>query len=103
MNVFDYPNRLPEIYGTIMFLVMVVYLFLIQLVGLLEVMELRLLNVFIFIAGVYYALKQYNRTHAELITYFKALRIGIAASFIAISTFTLFLFIYLYSVAARFS
>jgi hypothetical protein len=95
MKVFEYPKRLPEIYGTVIFLGLVAYLFLIQLLGLLEVMELRLLNVFIFIAGVYYALRQYKRTHEVEITYFKALQIGIAASFIGISTFTLFLFLFI--------
>src|SRR5690606_12030783 len=84
-----------EIYGTIIFLGLVAFFFLMQLLGLLKVVELRLLNLLIFIAAIYYALKQHERTHSERIKYFKALRIGVAASFIGISTFALFLFFYI--------
>jgi hypothetical protein len=64
-------------------------------VGVLHVIELRLLNVLILAAGIYGALNQYKRTHRGEINYFKALTIGIATSFVGVSTFVLFLFFYL--------
>lgn len=95
MNIFNYSRRLPEIYGTFIALGLILYFFLIYLIGLIYVLELRLFNVVILVAGIYFALKQYKRTHAGPLNYFRALTIGLASSFIGISTFTLFLFLYL--------
>jgi len=47
------------------------------------------------LAGVYYALKQFARTHGGHLNYFRGLVIGIAASTIGVSTFALILFIWL--------
>jgi hypothetical protein len=66
-----------------------------RLLGGLHLIELRLLNIVILTAGIYYAIKQYRRTHQEQISYFRALTIGISASFIGVSTFVLLLYFYL--------
>jgi hypothetical protein len=63
--------------------------------GVIHVIELRLLNLFIMLAGVYYALKQYRRTHHGHLNYFRALVTGTAAAAIGTSTFALFLFAFL--------
>lgn len=95
MKIFDYPKRIPEIYGTFIALGLIVYFFLMYALGLIHIIELRALNVLIQVAGIYYALKQFRRTHHGEMNYFRALIIGLAASFIGTSTFVLFLFFYL--------
>jgi hypothetical protein len=47
------------------------------------------------LGGIYGALKQYKRTHAHHLNYFKGLSIGVATSTIGASTFAAFLLIYL--------
>jgi hypothetical protein len=64
-------------------------------VGLIHVIELRFLNLFIMLGGIYAALKQYKRTHAEHLNYFKGLTIGAATATIGASTFAAFVLIYL--------
>jgi hypothetical protein len=72
-----------------------VYFFVMYAVGLIHVIELRVLNLFIMAAGVYYALKQYRRTHSGELTYFRALVTGTATAALGTATFTLFLFFFL--------
>lgn len=93
--VFNYPRRHAEIYGTLIALGLILFFFLMWLVGTLHVVELRLLNILILAGGVFGAINQYKRTHRHEVNYFKALTIGISASFIGVSTFVLFLFLYL--------
>lgn len=89
------PRRIAEIYGTLMALALTVYFFVMYAVGLAHVLELRLLNLGILLAGVYYALKQYRRTHDGELNYFRAMAIGVGASTIGVTTFAFILFIFL--------
>lgn len=95
LNLFNRPDRIPEIYGTLVALGLIVYFFLMYAVGLVHVIELRLLNLFILVAGIYFAVKQHRRTHNGHLNYFRGLTIGIATSTIGTSTFALFLLLYL--------
>lgn len=90
-----YPTRIPQIYGTLVTLALILYFFIIYAIGFIYITELRVVNLFIQIAGIYLALKQYRRTHAGSLNYLRAMSIGVGTSFIASSTFVLFLFIYL--------
>lgn len=94
-NILNRPDRIPEIYGTLIALGLILYLAIMYFIGLAHIIELRLLNIFIILAGVYYALKQYARTHAGNLNYFRGLVTGIAASTIGVTTFALVLFIWL--------
>jgi hypothetical protein len=47
------------------------------------------------LAGVYYALKQFSRTHNGHLNYFRAMATGVATSTIGAATFAVFLFFYL--------
>jgi hypothetical protein len=87
--------EVASIYGTLIFLGLMVYFFLMYAVGLVHVTELRLLNVLIMLAGVYFAIKQYRRTHGGVISYFRTLTVGTAAGVIGASTFSLFIFLFL--------
>jgi hypothetical protein len=93
MKITEYPNRIPEIYGTFIFLGLTLYFLVSYWVGVVHVIELRLLNLFILATGVYLALKQYQRTHRGQVNYFRAFAIGVASSTIGTSTFVLMLFI----------
>jgi hypothetical protein len=86
-------TRIPQIYGTYIFLGLTAYFFLCYALGVVHVLELRLFNFIFMCAGVYYAMKQYQRTHDGHLNYFRAMSIGVSSSFIGTSTFVLFLFI----------
>ena len=95
MNIWNRSTRIPEIYGTLIALGLIVYFAIMYAAGLLQVIELRLLNLLIMLAGVYFAMKQYARTHDGHLNYFRGLAIGVATSAIGASTFSLFLFVFL--------
>lgn len=95
MNIWNRATRIPEIYGTIVAVGLIIYFFIMYAVGLIHVIELRLLNVFILLAGIYFALKQYKHTHGGRLDYFHSLTTGVATSAVAAGTFSLFLFLYL--------
>ena len=94
-NIARYPSRIPQIYGTIVTLVLILYFFIIYAIGFIYVTELRVVNLLIQVTGIYLALKQYRRTHQGQLDYLRALSIGVGTSFIASSTFVVFLFFYL--------
>jgi EamA domain-containing membrane protein RarD len=89
------PNQISQIYGTLIFLGLTVYFFLMYAIGAIHVVELRLLNIFIMVIGVYLAMKQYRRTHDGHMNYFRALTLGTATAVIGTATFALFLFFFL--------
>jgi hypothetical protein len=95
VSIWNRPDRIPEIYGTAVALGLIVYFFLMYALGLVHVVELRLLNLLILLAGIYYALKQYRRTHEDHLNYFRGMSIGVATATIGASTFAAFLLIYL--------
>lgn len=94
-NIWERKTRIPEIYGTILALGLIVYFFAMYALGVVHVIELRLLNLVIMLVVVYFALKQFSRTHDGHLNYFRGLVVGIATATIGASTFSLFLFIYL--------
>jgi hypothetical protein len=66
-----------------------------KLVGLVHHYELRFLNVFIQVGGIYFALKKFRETHDQHLNYFRALVTGVATGAISSVIFALFLFGYL--------
>jgi hypothetical protein len=94
-RIFDYPHRIPEIYGSFIAAGLILYFFIAYIAGFLHVVELRLLNLVIMGAGIYMALQQYKRTHQGNLDYFRALVTGVSSAFIGTSTFVLALFVYL--------
>jgi hypothetical protein len=94
-EIMQSPRRIAEIYGTLMAIALIVFFFVMYAVGLAHVLGLRLLNLGILLAGVYYAIKQYRRTHHGELNYFRAMAIGVGASTIGVTTFAFILFIFL--------
>jgi hypothetical protein len=66
-----------------------------KVAGLAHIYELRFLNVFIQVGGIYLALKKFKETHDEHMNYFRALVTGVATGAVSSVIFALFLFIYL--------
>lgn len=94
-KIFNNKERIAEIYGTFITLGLIVYFLLMYIAGLAHVTELRFFNLLIQTVGIYYAIQQYKKTHHGHINYFRSMVTGVASSFIASSTFTLFVFIFL--------
>lgn len=95
LNIWNRGDRIPEIYGTLLTLALIVYFFIMYAFGLVHIIELRFLNLFIMMAGIYLAMRQYKRTHNGHLNYFRALSIGVATSTIGTTTFAVFLLLYL--------
>lgn len=91
----SHTKEVAQIYGTLIFLGLTAYFLLMYAVGAIHIIGLRFLNVLIMFAGLYYAIRQYRRTHDGTISYFRALTLGTATGFIGSATFGIFLFFFL--------
>ena len=60
MSLFTDPNRIPLNYGLKTAAGMIAYFFLMQILGLSHHVELRLLNLFIQVGGIYFGLKKFK-------------------------------------------
>jgi hypothetical protein len=94
MGIFNDSNRIPENYGLRIAGGLIIYFLIMKFSGLLHVVELRLLNVIILVAGVYFALKKFKETHEDHLNYFRALVTGVATGAIGSFGFAIFLFVY---------
>lgn len=94
-SIWNISTRIPEIYGTLITLGLILYFFISYLFGFIHVIELRLFNLVILIAGVYFALRQYQRTHGGHMDYFHSFTTGMATAAIGSLTFAVFLLVYL--------
>ncbi|HRG07688.1 MAG TPA: DUF4199 domain-containing protein [Cyclobacteriaceae bacterium] len=95
MSLFTNPNRIPENYGLKIAGGLIAFFLLMKVLGLAHIYELRFLNVFIQVGGIYFALKKFRETHDEHMNYFRALVTGVATGAVSSVIFALFLFIYL--------
>jgi hypothetical protein len=95
MSLFNNPNRIPQSYGLRIAGGLIAFFLLMKLVGLVHIYELRFLNVFIQVGGIYLALKKFSDTHGMHLNYFRALITGVATGAISAAVFAIFLFIYM--------
>jgi hypothetical protein len=94
-NIWNRATRIPEIYGAIAAIGLIVYFFIMYLAGFVHVIGLRFFNLVILFGGIYFALKQYKRSHGGRLDYFHSLTTGVATATVAAGTFSVFLFFYL--------
>ena len=94
MNVFNDPNQIHVNYGLKIAGGLILYFLIMKFAGLLNVVELRLLNLVFLVAGIYMALKKFKSTHEDHLNYFRALITGVATGAIGSLGFAFFLFIY---------
>lgn len=97
MSFFSNPNRIPESYGLRIAAGLIGFFLIMKLVGLSHHVELRLLNLFILVGGVYMALKKFKQSHADRLNYFRGLVTGVATASVGSLVFALFLFLYMQS------
>lgn len=95
MSLFTNPNRIPENYGLKIAGGLIGYFLLMRLVGLQHHYELRFLNVFFQVGGIYFALKKFRESHGQHLNYFRALVTGVATGGISSAIFAIFIFGYL--------
>ena len=78
MGLFTDPNRIPENYGLKTAAGLIGFFVFMQLIGLSHHVELRLLNLFIIVAGIFFALKKFKSSHDDHMNYFRGLIVGVA-------------------------
>ncbi len=95
MSIFNDPNRIPESYGLRIAAGLIGFFLIMKLVGLSHHVELRLANLLILVAGIYFALKKFKLTHHDSLNYFRGLITGVATGAVGSVVFALFLFIWM--------
>jgi hypothetical protein len=95
MKFLNNPERIAENYGLRIAGGLIGYFLLMMLLNLHHHVELRFTNLIILVAGVYFALKRFKRTHNGSLNYFRGLIMGVATSGIASLLFGVFLFLYM--------
>jgi len=95
MSFFKDPNRIPESYGLRIAAGLIGFFLIMKLLGLSHHVELRLLNLFIQVGGVYMALKKFKQSHEDRINYFRGLVTGVATAAVGSLVFAFFLFVYM--------
>ncbi len=95
MSIFNDPKRIPENYGIRIAVGVIAFFLLMKVAGLFHIVELRVLNLFILVAGIYLALKKFKATHETHLNYFRALSVGVATGAIGSVLFAAFFFVYL--------
>lgn len=95
MSIFTDPNKIPLNYGLKIAGGLVAYFILMNLISLGNHVELRLLNLFILGAGIFFGLKKFKETHEDHLNYFRALITGVAIGAVGSAIFGFILFVYM--------
>lgn len=95
MSFFTSSRHIPESYGVRIAAGLILYFIIMYASGWGHHVELRLLNLLILVAGIYFALKKFKSTHGKHINYFRAMVTGIATGSVGSLGFALFMFIYM--------
>lgn len=96
MIIFNDPKRIPEDYGIRIAIGVIAFFLLMKFAGFFHVVELRMLNIFILVAGIFLALRKFKTTHGNHINYFRALVVGVVTGAVGSVLFAIFLFIYVH-------
>jgi hypothetical protein len=95
MSLFTDPNKIPLNYGIKIAAGLTVYFVLMNLLGFGNHVELRLLNLLILAAGIFFGLKKFKETHEDHLNYFRALITGVAIGAVGSAIFGAILFVFL--------
>ena len=95
MSFFSNPERIPENYGIRIGLGLMAFFGVMYLLGLANIVELRMLNLIILGIGVYSGLKKFKESQDKHINYFRALATGVTISTIGSFIFSGFLFFFM--------
>jgi hypothetical protein len=92
MSLFTDPNKIPLNYGLKIAGGLVAYFLLMDVLGYGNHVELRLLNLVILAAGIFFGLKKFKETHEDHLNYFRALITGVAIGAVGSGIFGVLLF-----------
>ena len=84
--------------GLLTSLVLILYFLFMKSVNLIQVVELRALNFFILLGGVYVTFHLHRKQKHRNIEYFKGLVLGIFTVLYAVIPFSIFVFLYLWKI-----
>lgn len=87
-------EKTAEKYGLFTSIGLIALFFIMKLMGVVHVIELRALNFFVLAIGVVMALRNFSKNKPESFTYLKGLGLGVLTTIIASVLFGLFVFIY---------
>ena len=87
-------EKTAEKYGLITAIGLIVLFFLMKLLNVVHIVELRVLNIFVLGAGVITALRYFSKTKPDSFTYLKGLGLGVLTGIISSVLFGLFVFVY---------
>ena len=73
---------------------LIAFFFLMKVLGLVHILELRVLNFGFLLFGMTYAIKQFRSKYPEKMTYLKGIGIGLLTSTTAVGTFAIFVLLY---------
>jgi hypothetical protein len=93
MKPSDNPNRIAVLYGVFVAVGLIAYFWIAWFLGIVNIPEFRIINLFIQTAGIYFAYQQFRKTNSGSLNYFRALLIGAGTSAIGTSLFAVFLFV----------
>ncbi len=88
-------DRIAIKYGLMTTLGLTAYFIIMNLLGLIYIVELRIFNIFILTYGVWLALKEYLKQTGDEIVYLQTLALGVFVSLTAVIPFALFVLFYL--------
>jgi hypothetical protein len=95
MSFLNNPNRIPENYGLRIAAGLIVFFLIMRLINLHHHVELRLANLLILMAGIYFGLKKFKESHDNHINYFRALITGVGIGAVGSIVFGVFMFLYM--------
>lgn len=89
-------GNISLIYGLLTAGGLIAYFFVMKLLGLLQIIELRAFNFVILSTGIFLAVRNYSTlSESGKSDYFKGLGVGIRVTFYAVALFCIFLLVYL--------
>lgn len=82
-------------YGLYTFIGLVVYFLIMYFIGLAHVIELRNLNLFIMVPGIWFALNHFKENSNSHLNYFEGISVGTLTAAIASIPFSIFMFFFM--------
>jgi hypothetical protein len=87
-------EKTAEKYGLLTAVGLIALFFIMKVLGIVHIIELRVLNFFVLAAGVVMALRYFSSTKPASFTYLKGLGLGVLTGIVASVIFGLFVFVY---------
>jgi hypothetical protein len=87
-------EKTAEKYGLLTAIGLIALFFIMKILGVVHIIELRVLNFFVLAAGVVMALRYFSSIKPDSFTYFKGLGLGVLTGIVASIIFGLFIFVY---------